>query len=496
MRSISLSLLILTALVSTAAGAKWTDYFTLEDIAFPKNVPAEVGGITFDPEGDLYVCLRRGDVLRAKPVADPKAFQWSHFASGFHNGCGIWAPEPGRVLVSQMAELTEAIDTNNDGRADTYNCLADSWGLSGNYHETNALCPDGKGGYYLAVGTASHNGPTFLHPRHEYSAFGRRGRNFSSVKYRGWILHYAPDGTLTPIASGFRMPNGIYQDSAGRLWCGDNQGDWKATTPLYLIKKGNFYGHPSSLVWDKDWPADKDPLLTYRNDLDAYNKHRTLPAVQIPHGELNRSASDPIEIPRDGSFSKAFAGQLLLADNNGTRISRIMLDEVNGELQGSCTHFINDGGLRSGNNRLRFSPDGKSLYIGQTVRGWGKNSEGLQRITTTGNDPFDITAIKLTKKGFQLTFSQDLSKDAATDQNVSVSSFTYQSKWTYGSPMENKKDHKLSKVSASDKNTIQFNVENLAPGRIYKISLGDFKSASSTALHNRAFYYTANHLAK
>ena len=78
------------------------------------------------------------------------------------------------------------------------------------------------------------------------------------------------------------MHNGIYQDSAGRLWCGDNQGDWKATTPLYLIKKGNFYGHPSSLVWDKDWPKDKDPLLTYRNDLDALQQTSDSPRRPNP----------------------------------------------------------------------------------------------------------------------------------------------------------------------------------------------------------------------
>lgn len=484
--------LLLTVLASSAPASPWSDCFKLEDIAFPPNVPAEVGAITFDSDGQLYVCLRRGDVLRAKPVKDPKAFAWSHFASGFHNGCGMWSPAPGRVVVSQMPELTEAVDTNNDGVADTYNRLGAGWGLSGNYHETNALCPDGKGGYYLAVGTASHNGPTFVHTRDEYSKIGRRGRNYSSVKYRGWVLHYAADGSMTPFASGFRMHNGIYQDPDGRLWCGDNQGDWKATTPLYLVEKGNFYGHPSSLVWDERWPADKDPLATYREDLDAYNKHRTLPAVQIPHAEINRSAAEPMEIPRDGSFSKAFAGHLLLADNNSTRITRVMLDEVKGQLQGSCTHFVTGNGLRSGNNRLRFSPDGKSLYIGQTVRGWGRMAEGLQRITSSGKDPFDVTAIKLSKHGFTLTFSEDLPKEALSKESYTVKSFTYQSKWTYGSPMAEKKGHELTALRATSEKSVEIAFDGLQAGRIYQINLSDFKSATGTPLHNRLFYYTAN----
>ena len=37
------------------------------------------------------------------------------------------------------------------------------------------------------------------------------------------------------------------QDPDGSLWCGDNQGDWKAATPLYHLEKGKFYGHPSGL---------------------------------------------------------------------------------------------------------------------------------------------------------------------------------------------------------------------------------------------------------
>ena len=41
-------------------------------------------------------------------------------------------------------------------------------GFLGNYHETNHLCPDGKGGYFLAIGTASHNGPVFEHTKGEY----------------------------------------------------------------------------------------------------------------------------------------------------------------------------------------------------------------------------------------------------------------------------------------------------------------------------------------
>ncbi len=487
-------LLATFALIGSLHAQSFKDSYKLENINLPKGLPPEVGGLCFDSDGYLYVALRRNDVLRAKPVADAKAFDWKPFASGFHNGCGIVAPKPGKILVAQMAELTSAEDTNGDGVADSYRNVADGWGLSGNYHETNDLCPDGKGGYFLAIGTASYNGPVFEHTKGDYSKVGRRGRNFSGVQYRGWVLHMDAKGKLTPWSSGFRMHNGIHTDAEGLTWCSDNQGDWKAITPFYLVKKGGFYGHPSSLVWDKEWPKDKDPLLTYRNDLDAYNKHRTKAAVLIPHG-FCRSGSKPISIPSGGSFGKHYDGQYLLPDNNSSSISRIMIEEINGVHQGMVTHLIKGNGLRSGNNRPVFSPDGKALYIGQTVRGWGKPAEGIQRLSYQGGTPFDVATIKITPKGFRIQFTGDATNFSA--KNISVTSSTYQPKWTYGSGAENKKTHKVTEIRNSNLSLTEIVVSDFEAGqRVYEIKLPDVKSNDGTPIHNRLFYYTVHEIPK
>ncbi|MDA7881041.1 hypothetical protein N9A94_01915 [Akkermansiaceae bacterium] len=481
-----LSLLVILTTPLAAAS------YQVEDIKFPPGVPPEVGAIDFSPDGTLFAVLRRGDVMRATPAEGPSKWNWELFATGFHNGCGIDAVSRNQVRVTQMADFTEATDTDNDGTADKYRIFAAGWGLSGNYHETNTISDDGKGGYYIAIGTASHNGPTAEHTLGEYSKFGRRGRNFSSVKWRGCTLHCDSEGKLTPFCFGFRMHNGIHLDSKGNLWCGDNQGDWRATTPLFHLEKGNFYGHPSALVWDERWPKDKDSLHTYREDLEAYNKHRTLPAVQLPHMEMNRSAGEPYEIP--ASFPH-FPGQMLLPDNNSKRISRVMLEKVNGKFQGACTHFLNGGGLRSGNHRIRFSPDGKQFYVGQTVRGWGKEAEGLQRITPLGAEPFDITAFNVTPKGFKLTFTREL---AATPEakDMKFQSFTYQSKWTYGSPPEDRQGHKVTEVKKLNASTIEVSLADFKPGRVYQLNLGKLKSTDGADIQNRLFYYTANQLPK
>ncbi len=476
-------------LTSVLHAASFTDCYRIEDIKLPTDAPPEVGAIDFAPDGTLFVVLRRGDVFRATPVTDPAAFQWRLFASGFDNGCGIDALSSTKIRITQMAEMTEAEDTDADGQSDRFTRFAHGWGLSGNYHETNALTPDGKGGYFIAVGSASYSGPTFEHTLGTFSAAGRRGRNYSAVKWKGWILHCDPSGEVTPWASGFRMANGIYQDAAGELWSGDNQGDWKATTPLYHVEKGKFYGHPSSLVWDPAFTKSKDPLAYYRADLDSYNKDRTKAAVEIPHSEMNRSAGEPMEIPPGAPF----AGQMILPDNNGTRVTRLMLEKIGDTWQGACTHFINGNGLHSGNHRVRFSADGKQLYIGQTVRGWGAPAEGLQRVTFLGPVPFDIDRIQIRPDGFRVGFTGKIPAALQDAQKWKVSSFFYQSKWTYGSEQEDKRNHKLS-LTADGSDAVTLHIDGLAAGRVYRIELPACKAADGSPLQNTLAFYTANKL--
>ncbi len=466
---------------------EFKDCYRVESIQLPAGAPPEVGAIDFAPDGTLFVVLRRGDVFCAKPTEDPAKFDWKLFASGFDNGCGIDVISASKIRITQMAELTEAEDLDGDGAADRFVRFAHGWGLSGNYHETNALTRDGKGGYFIAVGTASYSGPTFEHTLGTFSPEGRRGRNYASVKWKGWVLHCDAKGGITPFASGFRMANGIYQDPAGELWSGDNQGDWRATTPLYHIEIGKFYGHPSSLVWDPAFTKSKDPLAYYREHLDEYNEDRTSAAVEIPHKEMNRSAGEPMQIPA----GQPFAGQMILPDNNGTRVTRLMLEKVGGVWQGACTHYINGRGLRSGNHRARFSPDGKHLYLGQTVRGWGVPAEGLQRVSVLGPTPFDIDRIRITPDGFKVSFTGPIPAVLKDAGKWKISSSYYQSKWTYGSPPEKTATHKPV-ITASDASSITFRTGGLAPRRVFRFELPECKAPDGSPLQNKLAYYTVN----
>ncbi len=495
--SFAKNVLLPLALVVRLAATPVAQCYKIEDVSFPDNVPAEVGGIAFDANGKMYVALRRGDILTATKTADAQAFDWKLFATGFDNALGITVPEPGRILVVQMPEATEATDTDGDGLADRYRKLTDGWGLSGNYHEVNSMTPDGHGGLYIGLGTASHRSPTFFHTRGEYSAIGRRGRNYSSVKYRGWTMHLLANGTLEPFASGFRVINGIMVDDQGVIWSSDNQGDWKATTPFYHLEKGHFYGHVSSRIWEDGWPVGKDPLMFYRHDLDTYNKDRTRAAIEIPH-EMIHSGSEPIQLPRTGEFG-GFGGQILLPDDSGRCIARLMLEQVDGEYQGAATLFLSGMGLHVSNTRLCFSPDKKTLYIGQTARGWGmsreKDTEGMQRITWLGGTPFTIEKMNITPAGFRLTFTEPVNDAARAAAAYAVHSMTYQSRWVYGGEAENELDNAVTKVTTIDSRTVEIAVDSFTPGRVYRLRLADsLKSAAGEAVHQPEFFYTANRI--
>jgi hypothetical protein len=489
---------LLLACAGTLSSLGAAEQYRVEDIAFPPEVAAEVGGIDFDTNGLMYVALRRGDVLTARPAADPAGFAWKVFATGFDNGLGIKVLAPGRIIVSQMPELTEATDTDGDGEADRYRTLSDAWGLSGNYHETTALAPDGAGGFFIGLGTASHRSPTFVYTRGEYSSVGRRGRNYSALQYRGWVMHLKADGTTEPYASGFRVPNGLLRDDEGNLWASDNQGDWKATSPLYHVQQGRFYGHPSSLVWDPKWPAGSDPLATYRADLDRYNRDRTYAAVEIPYERMVRSGSQPIQVPRQSNFGP-FGGQILLPDASGTRIARLMVEKVDGEYQGAATLLLDGHGLRISNNRVAFSPDGRSLYVGQTARGWGAskgtNTEGMQRITYLGGAPFTVERMAITPRGFRLTYTQPVGAAATSPQTYALKSYTYQSKWVYGGEQLDIRTESVTSVTAIDDRTVDLVIDSFRPRRVYQVTIAEsLQGAGGEKMQCREFHYTANRL--
>ena len=146
------------------------------------------------------------------------------------------------------------------------------------------------------------------------------------------------------------------------------------------------------------------------------------------HGEQ----SDPAVAGFDRGKFGPFAGQLLVGEMNRSRIVRVMLDEVAGELQGACVPFYDDAGLTRGSHRFVFGEDG-SLWVGQTHLSW-VGGEGVQRIRWNGKTPMDVQSMKLIPGGFKIHIHQALGQVHSCARPVPFQTLLLCVPAGYGSP--------------------------------------------------------------
>ncbi len=480
-----LPLLFLTICTTAAFG---DEYYNVKSIDKPEGQRGETGGITFTPEGNLVILQHKGGRVFKRNSSG----EWRLFAEGLHEPQGIFAPEEDVLYVMQRPELTKLVDTTGDGFADRHETVSNDFGMSGNYHEFAfgpAVGPDGN--FFVALNTASNGAGIWDKDelRGEFKQEGRPGRMYSAVPYRGWVLKITPSGETIPWALGFRSPAGIDFDSEGRLFVNDNQGDWLGTNRLYHVKRGHFYGHVSSLVWKPGFEGN--PLKLPVKKLDSM---RTKPTIKYPYGSMSNSPSQILEVRKSGNFGP-YEGQLLVGELNHPRIMRIMLDNVAGHLQGAVATFI-DGDIGIGNHRLTFGPD-NNLWVGKTARksGW-TGSRGLKRVSWTGKTPFDVQSMKLKPNGFELTFTKPVDAEAASSpEHYKFSRYYYEYHRKYGSKKYDQKSVGVTDLRiSSDQQTVQVQLEELKPGYIYDLRMGDISSRNGEELYNDRLAYTLNYL--
>ena len=474
--------------------AKVTDYYSIQQVAPPKLLLDRYGqngtqadGLDFMPDGRLVACFVGGEVF----TLHPETGKWKLFADGLHSPLGVVAMNNGEVMVSQRPELTLLRDLDGDGVADEYKSFCDDFGISGNYHEFHfGPIRDKAGNFYLSLGTASSGADVRYEKRGLFDKRSYLQRMYASVPYRGWVLQITPNGKLVPWASGLRTPNGLGFDLEGNLFVSDNQGDWVGTSKLHHVEKGKFYGHAASLLWEKDWKEGR-PVDLSVSKLDA---RRETAAVLFPHGLMSNSPSQPLADSTGGKFGP-YAGQLFVGEMNKGRIMRVMLEKVGGKLQGACTPFFDGNGLSTGNNRLCFDPNGKTLWVGHSNHGWA-GSRGIQKLTWTGRVPPDVHNISLTKSGFTLTFTVALDKATATTvENYPIKSYSYRYHQGYGSPQVNVKKRKPTKATLSDDGkTVTLELPEMQPRQLYEISLKQIKTTTGTPLLNPLVVYHAHNL--
>lgn len=462
------------------------DYWKLEAVATPPHLSPEIGGMDTLDDGRIAVAFHSGEVY----FFNPATHEWKLFAAGLHDPLGLVVINDREIVTMQRPELTRVRDTDGDGTADDYTNLTDDFGLTGNYHEF-AFGParDKEGNFYVALNTGSRGAGIWHEMRGQYSKAGHGGRMYSAVPYRGWVLKVTPEGKMTPYASGFRSPDGIGFDCAGRLIVTENQGDWVGTSRLLVVEEGGFHGHPASLVWKKGYenidPPNMDPAM-----LDRMRVH---PAVLFPHGIVANSPSQPLCIPDNGKFP--FAGQFLVGEMNAPRIMRIMLEEVEGQMQGASVALYENAGLLLGNHRFTFTDDG-ALWIGLTMRGHWAGAKGIQRLTWNGKMPLEVQNMSIRPDGFELTFTNALDAATADDPaNYKFKRYRYAYHETYGSPQLDMADVPVTKAAlSSDGKRVRLTLgEPLRGGGfVYELTLKNVRDQSGADVLHPYVVYTVN----
>jgi len=444
---IAATLLLAACLPQTEADSYALDYLTP-----PEGEAVEVGGMDFLPDGSLIVSTRRGQVwwIENPTAADPADARFHLFCEGLQEGLGLRVVD-GEIYVLQRSELSKLVDLDGDKVCDRIETLSQGWGMSGNYHEFAFGLPrDAAGNFYLSCNVGFSSPDWWL--------------GTSNQPYRGWIVRVDPNGALTPWACGVRSPAGLGQDSKGHLFYTDNQGDWMPACGLFLVKQGDFFGHPASLRW-------REPYLSQGiqpSVIEPPSDERTPPVLWIPY-EWSRSTGSMVEDTTRGRFGP-FGGQLFLAELTNGMVVRAMLEEVDGQLQGACVPFRHGVGSAF---RVAFASDG-TLFTGFTNRGWGglAPGSGIGRIHYTGKAPREVLTASLERSGFRVRFTEPL-EVAAADLEISAHDYDYNYWWDYGSPMMRQRELKISGASLSaDRKELRLGIDGLEAGRNVRVRIG------------------------
>jgi hypothetical protein len=307
------------------------------------------------------------------------------------------------------------------------------------------------------------------------------GRMYSRVPYRGCIMRIADGGrgAAELYATGFRSPNGIGFDAQGRLLVNDNQGDWRGSSPLQVVTKGSFNGHPASLVWTPGWDKG-DPLAL---PVDELEKRRQAPGGVFIQGELSNSPTQPAVFPKSWG---ALAGQVVFGEMNAARLVRFVGEDIGGVHQGAMIPFLDTKALRNGNHRLAFAPDG-ALHVGKTHLSWAGNN-GIVRIEAPKALPALIESVHLTATGFEVRFTEAI--DLASYQ-VSLRRFRYLYHVRYGSPKTDEAPLLVrSNILSKDRRTMAIELgEPIREGFIHELSFPGIRSAAGEEILGPVAYY-------
>lgn len=359
------------------------------------------GGMDFF-EGGTSAALSTwsGDVWTVTGIdATLEKLTWKRFAAGLFQPLGLRIVD-GKIHVLGRDGITRLDDLDGDGEADFYAAFNHDMAVTTGFHEfAFDLQTDPGGNFYFSKAGPVKSG----------------GQGFDTIAANsGALMKVSKDGkTLVNYATGFRAPNGIGVGPEGQVTSGDNEGTWMPKCRLNLVKPGGFYG-VVDLAHRDDRPTIYDePICWFPKDVDNSG------------GGQAWVTSD-----RWGPFS----GRLLHTSYGTCSLYLALVDPQAEHIQGGVVKFPVK--FLSGIMRPRFNAADGQLYIAG-LRGWQSSAAQdacFQRVRYTGKPANMVTALKVTKTGLDLTFTDPVDpEDAADADSYDVEQWNYLWCGEYGS---------------------------------------------------------------
>lgn len=436
----------------------WKRNVRIADIAFYKD--GRAAAVTF--EGDVWMIDGIDKGLQN--------IKWRRFASGLHETMSIEVIKD-TVYVFGREGIVRLHDLNKDGNADYYENFSNVMMQSSESREWAAdmvYGPDGS--FYIAKGGSQSNGPGIT----SQVAKGFR----AGSDQNGTIMKISADGLQSEIiATGLRGPYlGIHPEK-GTLTASDQQGNFVPSTPIYLIKKGDYYGVPPT-THRKDNPSIAPPLAWIPHRIDR----SSISQAWITGGKMGPLNGDLIH------FSFAHPG-----------LFRVLIDSSAKIIQGGVSFIA--ANYPAPTSKGTVNPVDGQLYI-TGFNLWGSSSTGvsaLQRLRYTGKPSYMPNQFKAVNGGILLGFDYTIDPASMDPASFIVKRWNYKRTEEYGSghyKMDGSSGEEVLTVAAAHLSTDKKKVMLLIPDLRdvmqmevqYKLKAADGKRVNDT------FWFTINQI--